>query len=361
MGTWGPGIYSNDTASDVRDLCHEIFPFVSVEEGHRILFEEYKSLLDNPNEDDDDYASFWYGLSDWEWKHGMLRDEIKGKVLSLLNVHAGIAQWQEDASKSDVNKRIRALEKLKAQLVTPQPPFKRPKAAVPKPRHKIGDILILRTSADPVCWTRDSYHISGSYIQDGMFNYVHNYAREHKIYVEYSFQNKYFALLCVGKTHKLYSPHIKDVYKEESIYAVYDYLSDVPPLLEDLTSVGFLTDSRLTFSNEFDWVYKTTIYDSFRSCSSSDVQSVEKLGRYEAETERFEQLLRKKGASTRYHEKIFIKDLCDFFEIPLAYKVIGRTVDTLIDPAVPPMVAPTKEQLDKYSELFPELYDRLWK
>ena len=36
MGTWGTGIYSNDTAEDVRDICQEIFPFVSVEEGIRI-------------------------------------------------------------------------------------------------------------------------------------------------------------------------------------------------------------------------------------------------------------------------------------------------------------------------------------
>ena len=47
MGTWGTGIYGNDTAEEVREFCNEIFPFVSVEEGNRIVFREFKDILED--------------------------------------------------------------------------------------------------------------------------------------------------------------------------------------------------------------------------------------------------------------------------------------------------------------------------
>ena len=84
MGIWGTGIYSNDTAEDVRDICQEIFPFVSVEEGNRIIFQEFAELI-NSNLQDDDYASFWYALADWQWKHGILTEEIRIKAIGLLS------------------------------------------------------------------------------------------------------------------------------------------------------------------------------------------------------------------------------------------------------------------------------------
>ena len=35
MGAWGTGIYSNDTAGDVRDACKDIFGYYDVEEGNQ--------------------------------------------------------------------------------------------------------------------------------------------------------------------------------------------------------------------------------------------------------------------------------------------------------------------------------------
>ena len=82
MGTWGTGIYGNDTAEDVREFCNEIFPLVSVEEGNRIVFREFKDILED-DLIDDDYASFWYSLADWQWKHGILCEDIRMKTIQL--------------------------------------------------------------------------------------------------------------------------------------------------------------------------------------------------------------------------------------------------------------------------------------
>ncbi len=73
MGSWGTGIYSNDTASDLVDFCKEVYPLVSIEEGNKLLAKEFPHYFDVKNEDmDDDEASFWYALADWQWKKAFL-------------------------------------------------------------------------------------------------------------------------------------------------------------------------------------------------------------------------------------------------------------------------------------------------
>jgi hypothetical protein len=79
MGSWGTGLYSNDTASDVRDICNEVYPLVGIEEGTRIIMKEYAEIIDDDTIDND-IASFWYALADWQWKHGILSDSVKNKA-----------------------------------------------------------------------------------------------------------------------------------------------------------------------------------------------------------------------------------------------------------------------------------------
>lgn len=38
MGAWGTGIYSNDTAEDLRDTCKDIFAFYDVEDWQQENF-----------------------------------------------------------------------------------------------------------------------------------------------------------------------------------------------------------------------------------------------------------------------------------------------------------------------------------
>lgn len=130
MGTWGVGLYSNDTASDVRDLCNDVYPLVGIENGTQLIFEEFSDTI---NADmDNDYADFWFALADWQWKHGILTAEIRDNVISLLENHTGIEEWKESGSPSDVKKRIAVMEKLLSQLKSPQPEMKLPKPKIAK-------------------------------------------------------------------------------------------------------------------------------------------------------------------------------------------------------------------------------------
>lgn len=122
MGTWGTGIYANDIAEDVKDLCEEIFPFVEVEAGNRIVFAEFKDIVTAPIQDGE-CAAFWFALADWQWKHGILTQTIHSQAMALLEQNAGLADWQNDGSSADIKRRKQVLERLKLQLMQPMGRF----------------------------------------------------------------------------------------------------------------------------------------------------------------------------------------------------------------------------------------------
>ena len=144
MGSWGTALYSNDTASDVRDICNEVYPLVGIEEGNRIIMKEFDEII-RSDVIDNDNASFWFALADWQWKHGVLSDDVRVKATALLSDHAGIDEWEEDGTAADVRKRIKVMDELLTQINSPMPPVKIKKARMLKPRHNIGDIVVLRT------------------------------------------------------------------------------------------------------------------------------------------------------------------------------------------------------------------------
>ena len=49
MGSWGTALYSNDTSSDVRDMCNEVYSLVGIEKGTQLILEEYADIV-NPRD-----------------------------------------------------------------------------------------------------------------------------------------------------------------------------------------------------------------------------------------------------------------------------------------------------------------------
>lgn len=158
MGTWGPGIYSNDTVMDLRCDCNEIFAFYGVEEGNKVLFREYKEIVER-NYVDDDTASFWYALADWQWKHGMLTEQVKKKALELLKEYAGLDEWIEAGNEKNTKKRKANLDALKEQLQKEQMPYKRPRVTLARPKHNPGDIVVFQyTDIREKWWGRPDFY-----------------------------------------------------------------------------------------------------------------------------------------------------------------------------------------------------------
>lgn len=341
MGTWGTGLYSNDTAEDIKEMCKEIFPFVSVDEGNWIIFEEYKDLLEMDSVDNN-YASFWYALSDWQWKHGMLRDDIRDKTIKLLESYAGIEEWEESGSKSDVKKRKAVMDKLLLKLKSPQPDLKKPKPDLEKPKHKKGDVVIIHTRKDCNLWKfeRCGY---GYYVYDNISN-------EACVLVKpFDARGKYVAVLCVGSEKELHSKHLPDVYDEYGVYAVYDYCEEEKPTIEILKKCGFLPTllkhnrNEDEKSYELSWTYSTQIH-SFYYKKYQDIY----INRVLDECDRFENLLKKKNYCDESAVTIFIDGaIRRFYEEKIRLKDLNIEIDNLIDENV------------QNPELMPKIY-REW-
>ena len=119
MGTWGTGLYQNDTSLDVKDeFIDKLHRGKSPEEITAEMIEDYACIMDNA----DEAPLFWSALADTQWKRGMLLPEVKEKALFWIEKGGDVALWAEQPSLA--SKRKRVMDALKAQLLAPQPPRK---------------------------------------------------------------------------------------------------------------------------------------------------------------------------------------------------------------------------------------------
>jgi len=140
MGTWGTGLFSSDTACDIRDSYRErIEDGVEDAEATRLTVEEFRSYLDDPEEG----PALLLALAVTQSKIGRLDPAIRDRALAALDTGADLAAWELDSPKL-VPKRREVLNKARVQLTGVQPARKRLR---PPPRPSCGlsagDILAL--------------------------------------------------------------------------------------------------------------------------------------------------------------------------------------------------------------------------
>lgn len=141
MGAWGPAIFSDDTACDVRSEYRELLEDqISDEEATRRVIEAYQHL------DDDERHVLWLALAAAQSQLGRLDDGVKRRALEIIDEGHGLQLWEE-AGANELAKRKSALAKLRKNLVGPQPARK----TVRRPwRHvtdlEPGDVLAFTTN-----------------------------------------------------------------------------------------------------------------------------------------------------------------------------------------------------------------------
>ncbi len=333
MGSWGTALYSNDTSSDVRDMCNEVYPLVGIEKGTQLILEEYADIV-NSDIIDNDYADFWFALADWQWKHGILTDEIKSKAISLLEAHTGIDEWEG----ADIKKRLAVMDKLLNQLKMPQPEIKIPKAKIAKPKHKPGDIIIVRTGLkenDPENWIWN--------IEDCTYNFIYPQEIADKICETlnppYDAHDKYIAILCVGTEKTPHSQYVEGIYDEHSVYVFYDYIGEQKPTLDTLQTCGFVP-KYLQYASETGttietsgWCYKFHLFTySFRLPKDGSEQLIEKVFNKE-EASRFCELFDSKNYLPDISWNMELFDaFAEFFEEKARLEKASIPYDNLLDP-----------------------------
>jgi len=127
MGTWGVGLYDNDTASDVRDAwLKKIREGASGEVATKELLGEWSGANDEP--------LFWLALADTQWTWGRLEAHVREHAERVLAAGADLSLWEQSKDRAD---RVRVFDILAERLKESPPP---PKA--------------IRVVGDTVAWKR---------------------------------------------------------------------------------------------------------------------------------------------------------------------------------------------------------------
>jgi len=143
MGTWGPGLYSNDISEDVKvTYMDQLRRGKSNEEIVETILKEYAKEI----EDEDDAINFWLALADTQWKVGRLLPLVKKQALQYLESPGCFDKW---IGTKEMNKRKTVIENLRSQLNSPMPPEKRiPQYRLFKCAWETGDVFAYKFSED---------------------------------------------------------------------------------------------------------------------------------------------------------------------------------------------------------------------
>lgn len=138
MGAWGTALFSDDTACDVRGSYVDLVDDgLTGPEATKALLREWSASLNDPDES----PVFWLALAATQWRCGRLESHVLQQALNLIDNGSDLARWQS----KDFNKRKAVLEKLRAQLTSPQPPEKRiPKRFRDSNEWRVGDLVAYR-------------------------------------------------------------------------------------------------------------------------------------------------------------------------------------------------------------------------
>jgi len=121
MGTWGPKLYQDDIAEDVRSYYKDqLKRGKSNDDITSELLEQNEEIIN----DAEDAPVFWFALADSQWDLGRLLPVVKENALKYLNDGSNLEKWKdENLKKYAIRKKI--LEELEAKLNSPMPSEKK--------------------------------------------------------------------------------------------------------------------------------------------------------------------------------------------------------------------------------------------
>jgi hypothetical protein len=116
MGAWGPGVFSDDVALEVRDVYRDL-----IGDGHtaaeaaEAVLANWKDFLDDP----DTGHVVWLALAVTQWKLGRLDDTTRAKALAAIDNGAALEPWKVDPKA--LRQRRAVLTDVRRQLESPPP------------------------------------------------------------------------------------------------------------------------------------------------------------------------------------------------------------------------------------------------
>jgi hypothetical protein len=140
MGTWGAGISSNDDYADIYSEFFELYnEGKDVADATALVLARNGEMLGMPEA----VNNIWFALAKAQWECKQLQPEVYERVKTIIDSEADLQAWSElGATKSDIEKRRKALDKFLFQLQSAKPKAKaRKKKVIRDPIFKKGECL----------------------------------------------------------------------------------------------------------------------------------------------------------------------------------------------------------------------------
>lgn len=147
MASWGPKLYQDDVAEDVRDYYKDQLKRGKTnEEVTKELIEDNYDII----EDEDEAPVFWFALADTQWNLGRLLPFVKDKAIKYLKSGSNLVRWENEAiNQREYKNREKVLQELEEKLMSPMPPEKKiSQYKFYKCEWNIGDIFAYKLESD---------------------------------------------------------------------------------------------------------------------------------------------------------------------------------------------------------------------
>ena len=145
MGAWGPRLYQDDIAEEVR---YEYKDQLHRGKTGKEITQELIAKNEYVIADQDDGPVFWFALADTQWNLGRLEDFVKENALNHIREGSDIRRWEQEDPK-DAKVRAKTLEALRQKLLSPQPPEKKiSQYRLYRCEWKIGDVYAYRLEGE---------------------------------------------------------------------------------------------------------------------------------------------------------------------------------------------------------------------
>ena len=156
MGTWNVSINGNDTAQDLKSEYQAAFFYNDVDIALKKIDAYVRSMFDET--DEEEWCNYYYSLADYMWKHGILTDTIRNRVITMIDTGFGLELWEEAGIKT-LEKRKKALAEFRDKLLSQQPTKKKIRIDLHMtPIFEVGDLIAIQLkTSDKHYWDKSKF------------------------------------------------------------------------------------------------------------------------------------------------------------------------------------------------------------
>lgn len=214
MGAWSVSITGNDTAQDLKSEYQAAFYYNEVEVALKKIDDYIRSIMDE--NDEGEWCDYYYSLANFMWDKGILTEEIKERVLKMIDTGFGLSVWEESGSKV-LEKRKKALAAFRDKITSDQPPRKKIKIDLHmSPVFETGDIVTIQLK------TQDKHYIEESKFTEHIFR---------------EYDGKFIVLRKIDNLISYVSsvePNVKDIW---AVFQLYGKVFESCPTVEELCNI----------------------------------------------------------------------------------------------------------------------------